>query len=84
MVAEQLWKALAELRLKLGEAQRLATEAKRAGVQTTRVLNKRPIFSERDRTSDGRCILWIGRETVCRAHSLDTTQCETAVLSFGE
>ena len=49
--------ALAEVRQQLGEAQRLATEAQRAGVQTTtastgqvdpRVMNKCPTFSERD------------------------------------
>ena len=94
---EQLAQALAEVRQQLREAQRLATEAQRAGAQTTMtstgqvdscVMNKCPTLSGRDtewsewsfifesvaamanlETSDGRCIDWMGRETVCRAHS---------------
>ena len=54
---EQLAQALAEVRQQVGEAQRLATEAQRAGVQTTMastgqvdpcVMNKCPTFSGRD------------------------------------
>ena len=54
---EQLAQALAEVRQELREAQRLTTEAKRAGVQTTmtstgqvdpRVMDKCPTFSGRD------------------------------------
>ena len=94
---EQLAHALAEVRQQLGEARRLATEAQRAGVQTTmtsrgqvdpRVMNRCPTFSGRDTersefsfTFDSvaamanleaameKCVLWIGRETVGRAHS---------------
>ena len=94
---EQLAQALAAVRQQLGEAQRLATEAQRAGVPTTmtstgqvdpRVMNKRPTFSGSDtewsewsfifesvaamaklETGNGRCIHWVRRETVCRAHS---------------
>ena len=54
---DQLAHALAEVRQQLGEVPRLATEAQRAGVQTTvtstgqvdpRVMNKCPTFSGRD------------------------------------
>ena len=36
------------------------------------------------RTSDGRRVHWIGRETVHGAHSSDDSRCEAAVLSPGE
>ena len=54
---EQLAQALAEVRQQLEEAQRLATEAQRAGVQSTitstgqvdpRMMTKCPTFSVRD------------------------------------
>ena len=90
---EPLAQAPAEVRQQLGEAQRLAPDAQRAGVPTTmtsagqvdpRVMSKCPTFSCRDTewsewsfifesvaamANLERCVLWVGRETVCRAHS---------------
>ena len=95
---EQLSQALAEVRQQLGEAQRLATEAQRAGVRTAMTSTGSSESARDEQVSnllrsrhtewsewfftfesvaamanlepaDGRCIHWIGRETVCRAHS---------------
>ena len=86
---EQLAQALAEARQHLGESQRLATEAQRAGVQMTttstgqvdprdeqvpnllrsrhrveRMVPHLRVCGSRgeSRSSDGRCIHWIGRD----------------------
>ena len=72
---EQLAQALAEVRQQLGESQRLAMGAQRAGVQLTstgqvdpRVMNKCPTFSGRDTELGERSFIF---ESVAAAANLE-------------